>query len=736
MKSKKYFKLIFVSLFFWGGIAGNRGAVYKILFMGDSITLGKNCIPGFRDDVYYGLQNLGIPFEFVGSVNETPPFRGFYFNSAYTTDFFEKKGAHYATAELDYWKPNIVVIHLGTNDFWLYSWIAGGPYTDDGGQTFTVHVSGNIASLLAYLMQWHDGRRGAHLNKVFLCQIIPKTWRHMGPTGIPMLNQDLVQLVNDIDQGLVPSISPGWVSLVDQFTTFTGDMFSDDNHPNCNGYRHMGQIFIDAFKTLPMHLKADSTGDHLALPGQSLSSPIIFQVTDGYGNPVPNMAVDFKIAWGDATLLSPSTAVSDSNGQVKAELCMGWADSSVVQAHALGLVDSMITFTVYPKEHVYLSGQCVYYGNENPVDSVKIRWEDTGQPAYSNEAGFFKIDGIPLFESVNLIPERSAVWEEQINVSLYGAALIARYVSGIQTFSDEQELAADINGDDAVTLQDAVLIARIQVGLESAINTKIGEWKFLPQSLKVDSVSVDVDSLDFTAVRVGDFIPVSQDENNDGALFVEKGEERFLGKRSQAVKSIKIPIWLRGEDVLACQMTVAWDTSRVIWNGIEQSLPGFVMAYNQIQPGKLRIAMFSSEAVSGEASLFTLAFWPKGENTVCDLTIQDAVLNNVPLLNSTKVMDDSMIKKDFGLENNYPNPFNAQTHIPYSLKNAGHVQVIIYNVCGQMIRNLMNDYINAGTHELLWDGKDQLGMDVSSGIYLIVIENEHEKYVKRMELLR
>jgi hypothetical protein len=67
---------------------------------------------------------------------------------------------------------------------------------------------------------------------------------------------------------------------------------------------------------------------------------------------------------------------------------------------------------------------------------------------------------------------------------------------------------------------------------------------------------------------------------------------------------------------------------------------------------------------------------------------------------------------------NYPNPFNAQTTIRYQLRNAGHLIIKIYDLLGQEVRLLADQQKPAGNYSVQWDGKNDHGRYVTSGIYV------------------
>ncbi len=98
--------------------------------------------------------------------------------------------------------------------------------------------------------------------------------------------------------------------------------------------------------------------------------------------------------------------------------------------------------------------------------------------------------------------------------------------------------------------------------------------------------------------------------------------------------------------------------------------------------------------------------------------------------------DESEIPLAYKMNPNYPNPFNANTVISFSLAEAGHTKVAIYNILGQKITTLLDDYRPPGDHLVMWDGKNDNGEPVSTGIYLYRIESGSFVEAKKMTLIR
>ena len=88
------------------------------------------------------------------------------------------------------------------------------------------------------------------------------------------------------------------------------------------------------------------------------------------------------------------------------------------------------------------------------------------------------------------------------------------------------------------------------------------------------------------------------------------------------------------------------------------------------------------------------------------------------------------------LNQNYPNPFNPVTTIKYGLKKDVNVALKIYNILGQEVKTLIEEFETAGYKNIIWDGKNNDGRDVSSGVYLLKIIAGDFTDVKKMLILK
>ncbi len=90
----------------------------------------------------------------------------------------------------------------------------------------------------------------------------------------------------------------------------------------------------------------------------------------------------------------------------------------------------------------------------------------------------------------------------------------------------------------------------------------------------------------------------------------------------------------------------------------------------------------------------------------------------------------------YSLSKNYPNPFNPTTTIDYTIPEAGMVNLVIYNTAGQKVRTLVNQTQDAAYYKVVWDGRDDSGMSVASGIYFYRLSADKFSKIDKMTLLK
>ena len=88
------------------------------------------------------------------------------------------------------------------------------------------------------------------------------------------------------------------------------------------------------------------------------------------------------------------------------------------------------------------------------------------------------------------------------------------------------------------------------------------------------------------------------------------------------------------------------------------------------------------------------------------------------------------------MHSNHPNPFNPSTTISFDLAQASNISVIVYNIKGQKVRTLLNEYRENGTHSIYWNGTDNSNKSVASGLYFYKLTSGKDTVTHKMLLLK
>ena len=85
---------------------------------------------------------------------------------------------------------------------------------------------------------------------------------------------------------------------------------------------------------------------------------------------------------------------------------------------------------------------------------------------------------------------------------------------------------------------------------------------------------------------------------------------------------------------------------------------------------------------------------------------------------------------------NYPNPFNPETHISFRLPKPTQVKLEIFNVAGERIRLLVNEFKNAGTYNVVWNSRMDNGSKAPSGVYFYRLQADEFNMSRKLVLLK
>ena len=180
---------------------------------------------------------------------------------------------------------------------------------------------------------------------------------------------------------------------------------------------------------------------------------------------------------------------------------------------------------------------------------------------------------------------------------------------------------------------------------------------------------------------------------------------------------------------------------RAITVSTSDMLSGYYWLEN-IKPGEVRIAFTGVAPLRGKGELLYIEFEPISATPGAKSSL---ILKDVDLgarVKITKIHGSiEILPVKTALLANYPNPFNPETWIPYLLAEEAHVRVYIHDVKGRMIRKIDLGYQNAGAYvskerAIYWDGRNNPGEKVSSGVYFYTLYGSKFKQTRRMLVVK
>jgi hypothetical protein len=223
-------------------------------------------------------------------------------------------------------------------------------------------------------------------------------------------------------------------------------------------------------------------------------------------------------------------------------------------------------------------------------------------------------------------------------------------------------------------------------------------------------------------------------------LRVIRGDTRSENLPSQIAPSEPVEFTLNdGSNIVTLQTTDSIGVIRMVFDGEVSPEPiksGVGMSLN-LRDGKTFILIWSFEP-----DLFFLSGPLLSVDGPTELLEVEAATTDARPVHSiisapTEVENPNVgLPGEFALHGNYPNPFNPTTTIAYDLPEQANVQIAIYNVVGQKVRTLVDRAESAGQHQVEWDGQDDSGRPVSSGLYLYRMTAGEFMQSRKMLLLK
>ncbi|MBN2829553.1 MAG: T9SS type A sorting domain-containing protein, partial [Candidatus Cloacimonetes bacterium] len=380
-------------------------------------------------------------------------------------------------------------------------------------------------------------------------------------------------------------------------------------------------------------------------------------------------------------------------------------------------------FTVRNK--YVLSGNVTYFNQAVPMENVTLTADGIDEETVSTLANgtytfptMYAGDYLLTVESNNDVPF--------LTVTPFDASITAQYALNTYAFNSHQIKAGDVNGDDVTDAFDAAMMVQYAVNLIPEMPA--GAWVFTPEDITFTLSSTY--SRDFTAMAVGD----------------PSGNYVQLVNREMPAP-IQLPLITDREGVrlnaycdqpfYSTGMKLTYNQQELEFISLTTNFENLPIMVNASTPGELYIGGFSMSEISTEAPVFALNFNSLSiqQNYVTvDYLMFDENFSGTLVPTAIEGEVNPMIQTE--LSANFPNPFNPETTISFSLKSAEQTKLSIFNQKGQLVTTLVSDYLQPGTHRYIWNGLDTNGKKVSSGVYLYKLQAGTYTKTRKMILMK
>jgi hypothetical protein len=283
-------------------------------------------------------------------------------------------------------------------------------------------------------------------------------------------------------------------------------------------------------------------------------------------------------------------------------------------------------------------------------------------------------------------------------------SLVAYILEDI-SFTPRESLAADVNGDTLLNVGD--LVAMIDIIL--------GRWMGPSPPLYTGPMAKV--ELDYKDLQIG-----------------SSGEVKVLA-------DLQVP-------VAGAQLQISYEPGKVSFQAprLSERSDHFVLQYRDDGKGKLNLVLynFSNEPISiGDGSILSIPamLTPDAQEGV-KIELKEVVLSDEKAVLIPVEGQSPSVPTAFELNQNYPNPFNPSTTIKFTLPSPKvgaatlPATLKIYNVLGEVVRTLLDEPMAPGVYHKIWDGRDDQGNQVASGIYFYRLRAGDFEDTKKMVLMK
>ncbi len=479
--------------------------------------------------------------------------------------------------------------------------------------------------------------------------------------------------------------------------------------------------------------------------GHILPDPLMVKVVDQFGNPVSATSVTFT-KQGDGEIIGAQPVLTDSNGHAMVKFKAG---NTTGEAVITAVSQNVVEFYVEAVENEYfpvisnkqnLLDNSPYQINENnpwPLTIAVYASDNDLQDVLSFQA--YQEGFIDLPEGANIIKntETTATFTWTPNYQQAGSYSIVLRVTDGKGGYDTVTLPIEvINNNRIPTIKSTLPVSRdttVNAGSEVMFWVEAEDPDRDPLTYRWEVNGQIVQNHNYAVYYHKIDKDYSGDENiNVKVRISDDGGVSFASEYTWTVEIIQTSIQLASyfiqfEKNSNC-VDIHWSTSFEnnnqgfnVLRSITESGTYHKINSSLIQPNEEGIYRYKDTRVQVGVTYFY---------KVADIDVYGNSTEHSPLMIKVPAPEKYILSQ------NYPNPFNPSTRIHYEIPEAGTVNLAIYNMMGQQIKVLVNEFKTPGFYEVDWNGRNEQGAEVSTGIYIYRLSTENNILIKRMVKLK
>jgi len=228
----------------------------------------------------------------------------------------------------------------------------------------------------------------------------------------------------------------------------------------------------------------------------------------------------------------------------------------------------------------------------------------------------------------------------------------------------------------------------------------------------------------------------------DYRVFVFENEVEFENTTPTAPASLVSVVdqdnvilsWIAGDDIETGSLGLNYNISI----GTESGTDDYMPALADLESGHREVARIGN---AGSNLVFTIHNLPQGMyyakvQAIDTSLIGSSFCEEVSFEITWTGEDENLIPMITELKGNYPNPFNPETTIEFAVSEESDVELAVYNLKGQKVKELLRGTLQPAAYSLVWDGRNDAGTAVSSGVYMYILETDNFREVRKMTLLK